>query len=78
MRRILAVALTALALAPAAPAHADPQCAGAFAAGYSVGYCTESVCSDTCVIVTYPICEQPASSRADVCAIWTTVLPDLR
>jgi len=77
-RLLVAAALSAAALAPAAPAHASPQCEGAFALGYTLGYCTASVCTDTCVIVAYPICEQPDNSRADVCATWNAVLPDLR
>ena len=82
MRRLLALPLVAAALASTGAggtaAQATPQCAGAFALGYTVGYCTESVCTDTCVMVAYAMCEQPESSRADVCATWNAVLPDLR
>lgn len=76
-RLLLATAVAGAAFGSFSPAQAEPDCTGAFAAGYTVGYCAGIVCTDLCYWVSYPVCEQPDASLVDVCAI-VDKLPSIR
>ena len=77
-RLLLVTAVAGTAFGSFAPAQAaEPNCTGAFAAGYTVGYCAGFVCTDLCYWESYPVCEQPDDSPVDLCAT-VNAMPSIR